>query len=85
MDDDVPPGRITFDEHPDPYERWGAAVGGAVLGFIIVGYLSLRLFRHSDGFLPLVMACLGACLGAWYQVKYGDYWWKRLAGWVRWW
>lgn len=78
MDDDVPPGRITFDERPDPYERWGAAVGGAVLGFFIFGYFGLRIFRHSDGFLVLLIAIVGAVAGAWLQVKRGDSWRERL-------
>jgi hypothetical protein len=63
------------------YSTLGALVGGAVVGFLVFGYLGMRFFKDADGpLLPLACASVGAVVGAVYQVAYGDLLWHRLWG-----
>jgi hypothetical protein len=67
----------------EKYTKLGALIGGAIFGFIVFGLLSLRLLQYIDGvFWPIVVAFSGSILGAWCQVKHGDYLWNKI---LRWW
>lgn len=63
----------------------GAAIGGAIVGFIVFGYLALRFLESNSGLLAFVVAALGAFLGGWFQIRRSDWLWHRLTQWFRWW
>ena len=68
------------------YTSLGAIVGGAFVGFIVFGYLSMKLLDGGGSFLFVgIVAVSGAVIGGWFQLRHGDLLWHRLAAFFRWW